>query len=246
MSPEVHWCPVVDGVSLKDSPLRLIKSGRYNNQVPVMLGSNSDEEAFYLMPSLLPPHMSERSFDRMMLREFGYAEGHYLKKLYDPSRYEYPSDLGPFSRYWWTAMRIATDRVPGLGHCGSRTVARSFVAHGTPGVFVYIFEHPTTPGGGDAVFASHGSEIKFVYDREVDLVKGSEIELAEKMSSYWSTFATNQQSLQLQWPLFDNDTIISFKTASEGAITIKTGFRNAQCDYWDFKNDIVHSQNSKV
>merc|ERR1712110_613520 len=60
----------------------------------------------------------------------------------DESRYEYPYNLGKYSKSWWTVMRVMTDEVPGIGPCGTRSVARDLVAGGSPGVFVYVFEHP--------------------------------------------------------------------------------------------------------
>ena len=51
-----------------------------------------------------------------------------LKNLYGftngSSTYPFPDDLGPYSRYWWGAMRAATDAVPGLGPCAVRWLSK--------------------------------------------------------------------------------------------------------------------------
>ena len=39
------WGPTVDDVSLSAAPTDLIAAGRYNNKVPVLIGSNRDEMA---------------------------------------------------------------------------------------------------------------------------------------------------------------------------------------------------------
>ena len=57
-----------------------------------------------------------------------------LKAIYlnDTSGYPYPASLGPYSKYWWAAMRVGTDAVPGLGHCAVRWFARQLLAGGSP------------------------------------------------------------------------------------------------------------------
>ena len=53
---------------------------------------------------------------------------------------------------------------------GQGNVARDLVAGGSPGVFVYIFEHPaqgkvSVPGTGPgSVLVPHASEIVFVFN----------------------------------------------------------------------------------
>ena len=57
--------PVVDGVSLTDTPLGLIYAKRYNNRVPVIVGSNSDEQAFFTLQNraAFPVGLTEAQFD---------------------------------------------------------------------------------------------------------------------------------------------------------------------------------------
>ena len=38
-----HWGPVVDGKALPAAPIDLISQGKYNNKVPIVIGSNRDE-----------------------------------------------------------------------------------------------------------------------------------------------------------------------------------------------------------
>jgi carboxylesterase type B len=250
---ESKWGPVVDGVLLSDSPLNLIRKGQYNNRVPVLLGSNRDEAAFFLLlgpgRKLLPLNASEQFLDMFLAWKFP-SQVADVKKLYDPSRYEYPSDLGKFSQTWWTVMRIWTDAVPGLGPCGTRSVARDLVAGGSPGVFVYVFEHPaqekSVPGTGPgSVLVPHASEISFVFGAEAFAANTDERVLALSMSSYWSAFAVNGHPPQKVWPMYHDDAVISFTTSQEGGITVKSGFRKAVCDYWDAHQKSQHPAEEK-
>ena len=38
-----------------------------------------------------------------------------VKALYDPKTYPFPADLGPYSVWWWTQMRMASDKVCSAG-----------------------------------------------------------------------------------------------------------------------------------
>jgi len=43
-----HWGPVVDGVSMTATPQDLVAAGKFNNKVPVLIGSNRDEFAAFI------------------------------------------------------------------------------------------------------------------------------------------------------------------------------------------------------
>ena len=164
------WGPVVDGVSLKAAPIELIHAKQYNNKVPVIIGSNRDEEAFFTVLEKVPPQLSEVAMNAMLARKTSAANIATLKKLYDPAGgYPYPSDLGAYSKWYWMYMRIGTDKVPGLGPCAVRWLDRMLLAGGTPAVYSYLYAHPdqeqfvpgTGPGG---VFVPHASEIVAVFN----------------------------------------------------------------------------------
>ena len=64
--------PIVDGVSLSKSPAALITDKTYNSKVPVLIGSNRDEEAFFLPLYYTPPNLSEKAFDAHLGGKGGY------------------------------------------------------------------------------------------------------------------------------------------------------------------------------
>ena len=182
----IDFGPVVDGVSLTETPWDLIALGDYNNkvgtpgapaypppprpsacislikrvyvpcplvkrhgfpvflfpsplwrQVPVLLGSNRDEAAFFAIASKIATNLTESEMDELLVAPgFGVSiyiqpisemEREVVKRLYDPALYEYPKDLGIYSRWWWELVKITSDTAPGFGHCGVRNVARDLV-----------------------------------------------------------------------------------------------------------------------
>merc|ERR1712086_455178 len=249
----VEWGPTVDGVSLTDTPAALIAKKEYNNKVPIIIGSNRDEMAFFFLLSpfkrLAPANLGFFGYSAIMLTQLvkmGTGENLVaLNKLYDPAVYEYPKDLGSYSMWWWKAMRIVTEQVPGLGPCSVRWLSRLFVEGGSPAVYSYFFEHPTqavtgVPGSGPgSVVVPHGSEIEYVLGNTDALERGEEADLAMATSAYWASFAVTGKpgaAALPQWPRYTvegaaSDTTIRFDTMNAGGIRIKQGLRKAQCDY---------------
>eukprot|EP00463_Aulacantha_scolymantha_P004346 TRINITY_DN544_c0_g1_i1.p1 TRINITY_DN544_c0_g1~~TRINITY_DN544_c0_g1_i1.p1 ORF type:complete len:439 (-),score=76.21 TRINITY_DN544_c0_g1_i1:415-1668(-) len=199
--------PVIDGVSLSAAPTDLIAQGA-QNKVPVIIGSNRDEDAFFEILAHLPPRLTEGEFN-VMFAHFGADKLKKIKQLYDPAVYPFPKNLGNYSRWWWTAMRISTDSVPGLGPCAVRWLSRSLIKSGTPAVFNYLFAHPTqAPGDGSipgvgpgSVVVPHASEIIYVYGDTHDLTPGEEAQLGVDVSAYWYTFAIKGKPNPLIYPI---------------------------------------------
>ena len=77
------WGPVVDGVRLVDTPLALVSAGRYNTKVPVLLGSNRDEMAYWSIASV-DNQLTEAGFDevspRLALRRMNDPRGNSAEK----------------------------------------------------------------------------------------------------------------------------------------------------------------------
>jgi hypothetical protein len=91
--------PIVDGVSLTATPAELVFNKSYNNLVPLIVGSNRDEFAYFTVgyPDLYgtPPDLTEAQFDQFFetrsqppLNDSQLAR---LKAAYDPDgSYVYP------------------------------------------------------------------------------------------------------------------------------------------------------------
>jgi len=242
---ELHWGPVVDGVSMTGTPQQLIPAGKFNTLVPVVMGSNRDEMNSLLqyLPAIKPA-MTETDFDNL-LAYLGNDTIKTVKKLYHPSVYAYPKDLRGNSQWWWAAMRIATDNgIPfkgfplgtALGHCSARRIAEQLVRGGTPNVYLYNFARPLPFS-----LVGHGYEIPFVFDSTALAVTGfGNLKLSADMVAYWTRFAdVGSPSVDKlpQWPSYapdgDKANICLDATLLDSNISIEHGFRNAACDFWD-------------
>lgn len=247
--------PVIDGVSLPAAPQQLIAEGKYNNKVPVIIGSNRDEASLFLIrDKLLPANASEADLDTFIqksLPQLTASERETAKQLYSASNYSYPSDLGKYSEPWWIGMRMGTDGLTGLGPCTVRRVARMMVQGKSPAVFAYSFDHPsqeairdvnegnTVAGTGPhSPLVPHASELPYVFSLLEGLSKDAgETSLATSVSTYWQQFARqgdpNVQGLP-DWPRYnvDADEIIGFDVGSAGIRTHRH-FRQAACDFWE-------------
>ncbi len=254
MTPVSGWGPVVDQVSLVDTPEKLLRAGTYNKAAPVLLGSNRDEFALWTLAEF-PHDANESDFDAGLTKAprplFPASELPALKQVYSFSAgnddYVYPKDLGNLSRWWWAGTRAVTDKVPGLGACGVRNVARVLVGGRTrSNVWAYLFAHPTQsplipfPGDGPgAVTVGHAAEIPYVFG-EPFLAPGEEQDLADTIAGYWLNFANsgdpNSGPLSLPaWPAFAagaaGDVVQRLDVASAGGVRPQEHLRQAACDW---------------
>jgi len=251
--------PVVDGISLKNTPKAIMLQGKHNTKSPVIIGSNREELASAWF-NHYPHEMNETVFDSILSSPGFFAKKDLaeIKKLYDPSQYEYPAKLGNYSQWWWTISRMQTDMIPGgqppaanpccFGACAGRSVARALVNGGSE-VYVYLFAKPpqthsqfgpsTGPGN---VIVAHAMEIPFVFGDVRDLVPSDEKQLALAMATYWSSFAAlgvPKHANLPAWQAFDaskrsSQGVLRFDGApSSGGIKMQFNLRGDACDYWE-------------
>jgi len=261
---KILYYPVVDGVALEHSADVSIRQGHYQSNVDVLLGSNRDEMGFFISPilsaSLHRQNLTKIELDLLQHFFIGHGSKDNLftvkeaKKLYDPSVYDYPADLGSHNQEWWTLVRMATDGfgmgdfvkeetgVFGLGTCGARHLARDLKAGGTANVFQYLFDkqYPfNLPGLDDIIpgskdFVGHAFEIPYVFGYESVIQDDSQKKLSGAMAKYWSSFAStgrpHGEGLP-EWPQYDTDTDTLMRLADD--IHTESNLRSAQCDFWE-------------
>jgi len=232
------------------SPQDLIAAGKFNRNATVLMGSCLDE--FSLMINLLNlttfvPTMTERQFDKI-LGYLGQDRLDAVKRLYDPSVYEYPSSLGLFSQWWWTAMRVATDNgIPfhgfpkgvALGHCSTRRVAENLVEHGTSKLYMYNFARSLLGGQ-----VGHGMDVPFIFKMNPELgVDPGNKDLADAMIAYWVNFAAtgtpspaDGHVVPLNWPAYSLQEKANLRfqaTTFAKNLTVEREYRKPVCDFWD-------------
>ncbi len=237
------WGPTIDGVNLVAAPTDLIAQGSYNSKVPVLIGSNRDEMAYFTISEKVPNQLTEVGMDVLLLDEgLNRSTIQALKAVYDPDGdYPYPANLGNYSIWYWMSMRITTDSIPGLGACAVRWFDRMLLAGKTPAVYSYLYAHPDqetfVPGTGPgSVFVPHAAEILYVFGcDETAGLNAEESALARQTATYWTNFAKtgDPNGAGPHWPKYDAqaDTVIRLDVASGGGVVMQSGLRKAACDF---------------
>ena len=181
--------PIIDGWAVPDDQYKLYEAKRYND-VPVLIGYNSDEGA-----SFTPPRTPEDYVTAVKQRYGPYAEK--LLQAYPPgttSVAKTARDLtrdAAFGWHTWIWARLQ-----------SKT--------GKSKVFYYYFDqHPEYPADSPRAGygSTHGSEIPYVFQHLNAQAAEQDRQISEAMATYWTNFAKygdpNGQGLP-QWPAFSD------------------------------------------
>ncbi len=192
---ETQWGPVVDGVLLPDSPIKLLHEGRMpaGTKVPVLMGSNSDEGTTFLQASVRSmPMLAEWANST-----FGSTIGSAVSEYYgNASNWDWPApspDQPELARESWNraAQAVIGDFVM---WCPARSAAKALATQGHD-VFLYDFVHQPAesinwPTGTHNLGAFHGAEVPFVFGDTFELV-GGEVNLSVAMATYWTNMASS-------------------------------------------------------
>ena len=188
----MSW-PVTDGWVVPDDQYALYEAGRYND-VPVLIGYNSDEGVTFGAP---------RSQEEYLSR---------VRQRYGPFADEllaaYPGGETPVARR--TARNLTRDTAFGWH---TWTWARLQTKTGRSRVFVYYFDEPFPPDVPPPGYGTpHSEELPYVFrqltehDRPAPTPRDEA--LSESMRTYWTNFAKtgdpNGPGLPA-WPAFTKD-----------------------------------------
>ena len=165
--------PVMDGYVIPDDLYLRYEQGKYND-VPVLIGTNSDEGGLFRQP------LSPEQYRDQIRERFGkYADT--ILKLYPGDTPEQAAGaIGDI-------MRDATFAWPtwAWARLQSRT--------GKSKVYMYFFDQPQPPGTPMASDgALHGSEMPFMFqhlDQRPFPWRPEDYKLSEMMVAYWTNFA---------------------------------------------------------
>jgi len=255
----IPWSPVVDGVEFSDSIWALAEKGQVK-QGTAVLGTNRDEDAFFMILYNEPKNFTEADFDNLILDTLLGDKSLLpkVKSLYAEANYPYPKERGAYSFWWWAAMAVRTDA--GFT-CPNRLFARNVKRAGVEGVYNYYFVHPSqTPSpiygtGPGSVVVPHASEIMFVFDcaynSDTDIstcpLQGKgEQSLSEEFIHAWVSIAATGAPGSVgavdwqPWPKSGSTpyqhTSLQFDIGTQqggSGVTFGGPRVDRQCDFWD-------------
>ncbi|MEO6547315.1 MAG: carboxylesterase family protein [Ferruginibacter sp.] len=201
--------PITDGYVVPDDQHKLYEAGKYND-VPILVGYNSDEGA-----SFSPPKTSEDYISGVQKRYGKFADD--LIKAYPTGTSTVPKtarDLARDAAFGWQTWSWAT--------LHAKT--------GKSKVFYYYFDqHPDYPDTSKrfGYGSPHGQEVAYVFqhlDTTKPEINSTDISIADAMSTYWTNFAKyghpNSKDVPA-WPEFSNakPTVMYFaKTPHTGPV----------------------------
>jgi para-nitrobenzyl esterase len=224
-SAATGWVNIEPSV-LPEDPFNKLQ--RLGSPVPLLIGSNSDEEAFSYVPG---PALDPSSYAASIHTQFdplAAGAGDTILSLYPAADY--------------TSPNYALSAVESDAHytCDTRNLARAASGGGRPRVWRYLFAHYyENDAGFNAIGAFHSAELPFVSGNLQTLTAGisyspsaAETTLANEMMGYWARFAATGDpngSGAAQWLPYDaGENILQL---DDSIVTLAGGYRNAQCDF---------------
>jgi para-nitrobenzyl esterase len=222
---QMNWQAVIDNHVFFNSPINVFQSGNFNN-VPLMLGSNSEEMSLS-SPQVVTPAMVNLLVNSTIPVPFQAQ----VLALYPPgttnseAKQSYVGILTD-AQFTTTARRTA--------ECVSRNQ--------TEPVYRYFYSHKHTIQALQPFGAYHGMELFYVFNNWENatlgqgvLFKPADDSVQNIMLSYWANFAKtgnpNGNGL-VAWPQYnaDTDCYLEIKATPNGS---QCGIRTAQSDLWD-------------
>lgn len=227
--------PWVGGQVLPKTPLELMSD--HPPTIPMLVGSNQDEAAFWFTDFL---QGSARYKPQFWLGDTdditGAANGATVRSLYPPESHE---------SLVQAAVAVFTDAIYG---CPMRRLA---LASNGP-VFRYLYTHSYDNNGFYATFGAshflddpllwHDPQLLSGFGQPPYFFSGAEERLSANMTTYWTNFAKqgDPNGLDLpEWPLYnevDERTLLL-----EEPLGVTSFYRSPQCDFFDAQPELFPS-----
>ncbi len=215
---DLPFGPTVDGYVLDATPLATMKAGNHNH-VPFVIGTNAQEFAAFIPPSLFPqiPIASCAEYAALVTAAF--------PGLALPLLQAYPCSIFDPTAGYREFIAVVTDA---FFACPSRRALRAIAATQTEPVYRYLFTHGV---------AYHGAEVAYVFGTfaTVPFVPtAAESTLSSEMQSYWVNLAASGNpngagvpTWSAYQPTVDNALQLDTPIGETSAIDA------AGCNFWD-------------
>jgi para-nitrobenzyl esterase len=221
LSVKSDFNPSVDGVVLPKPQAEALALGSHNH-VPLVIGTTADEYANVLEYFVTKPIVTVEDYEQAIAQLFGVGATTVLA-VYPAADYPTPRDA---------MVAVFGDLAQ---HCPSRRAARSVAKSQDEPVRRFLFSYGFESGPLAAFGAAHGHDVAFFWhDFSAPGPTPSEQKLSDAMIRYLVQFAArgdpNTPELP-PWP--QNDTASEPYLVLDEPISQGSGFRDAQCDFWD-------------
>ena len=219
--------PIVDGWVLPRAPLAQIDAGEHN-QVPVIVGSNSDEmasEAIFRLKADTPEQYEQVVTASILGLGLSVADAQRVLAQYPVASYDTPQDA---------LIQVFTDAT---FTCSARTAARKLSAYPPPVRRYFFSRRPTT--FRESLPASHGLELLYVFNTltQIPLYRPvpEDLTLSAQMMRMWSNLATsgdpNDSTLSPSWPAYTTSAEVTH--VLDAPLSNQDNLRGDACDLWD-------------
>jgi para-nitrobenzyl esterase len=231
----MNWAAIMDNVTFTNFPYQNFQNGTFN-QVPLMIGSNSEEMSLSA-PQTVTPQMVTALINLYVPTDL--QDEAFL--LYPPGNTNEGARISYIGILSDAQFTVTT-----------RRTAQCVSANQEAPVYRYFFTHKHSIAALEALGSYHGMELFYVFNTWENATLGSgpffsdaDDAVQTNMLQYWSNFAAtgNPNGTQLvEWPEYnaDTDCYLEIKATPDGT---QCGLRTAECDLWDESINYVACEN---
>jgi hypothetical protein len=231
----MNWSAVMDNVTFTNYPYQNFQNGTFN-QVPLMIGSNSEEMSLSA-PQTVTPQMVTALINLYVPTDL--QDEAFL--LYPPGNTNEGARISYIGILSDAQFTVTT-----------RRTAQCVSANQEAPVYRYFFTHKHSIAALEALGSYHGMELFYVFNTWENATLGSgpffsdaDDAVQTNMLQYWSNFAAtgNPNGTELvEWPEYnaDTDCYLEIKATPDGT---QCGLRTAECDLWDESINYVACEN---
>ncbi|HOY63311.1 MAG: Para-nitrobenzyl esterase [bacterium ADurb.Bin236] len=225
------YAPVIDGVFIPDTPAEMFKRGDFASNIPVIIGSNTDEGSFFTASKKLDT--VEQYNETVVSDSKALADIFDIKVDFDGILNIFPASEYPTPKLAYSGMLRDVAFT-----CPARALSKQMIKK-QPKVYLYLFgKAPDEVGPLKDWGAFHGSELAFVFHNfefmGIKFKSKDNTATSKRILAYWSRFAhTGDPNLQglPQWELFDPAQLNYMYLDVESEM--RSGYRKPVCDYLD-------------